>query len=98
AKTPKLGPMWWIKCDIKERIDASWGSREEWESIPDWKNMDLSRPSDINPGVKEIIASGDPAEVRTYTCETCGHEYKMKTGTKDAGHGCPVCLKARVKL
>ena len=52
AKTPKLGPMWWIDNDVKDRIDASWGGRDAWEAIPDWKDLDLSRPSDINPGVR----------------------------------------------
>lgn len=98
AKTPKLGPRWWLKNDIKERIEASWGSREDWESIPDWKGMDLSRPSDMNPGVNEVEIKGNPDEVKTYICDVCGHEYMMKQRTKAAGHGCPQCLKARTKL
>lgn len=109
AKTPKLGPMWWIANDVKERIDASWGGREEWEAIPDWKDMDLSRPSDINLGEnvgthgscvhqQTLCSEGDQNGFKTFKCKTCGHEYRMKLRTHSAGHGCPQCLKARVKL
>ncbi|MDE6648721.1 MAG: NAD(P)-dependent oxidoreductase [Muribaculaceae bacterium] len=100
AKTPKLGPMWWIDNDVKDRIDASWGGREAWEAIPDWSDFDLARPSDINPGVrKEKVSEGeDPDEIKSYRCEVCGNEYSMKVRTKKAGHGCPECLKARCQF
>lgn len=98
AKTPKLGPMWWIKMDVKERIDASWGNRQEWEAIPDWKDMDLSRPSDQNPGIKTYYTPENPDALQSYKCDVCGHEYSMKQRTKAAGHGCPKCLKSRVKM
>lgn len=97
AKTPKLGPMWWIENDLKERIDASWGSRQAWERIPDWKDIDLTRPSDQNPGIKEYSQPENPNDMQYYKCEVCGLEYHMRQRTKAAGHGCPNCLKSRVK-
>lgn len=96
AKTPELGPRWWIANDVRERIDASWGSKEQWLAIPDWKEMDLSRPSDTNPGARQQNSDGDPNEFKTYICEVCGQEYRMKRRTHTAGHACPHCLKARV--
>ena len=98
AKTPKLGPRWWIENNLQDRINASWGSREAWEKIPDWKDMDLSRPSDRDPGVKIIPVSENPDEMVAYKCEECGCEVIMKRRTKAAGHGCPKCMKARVRL
>ena len=98
AKTPKLGPLWWLAHDVKDRIEASWGSREAWESIPDWKDMDLSRPSDVNPGVRDLDADGDLDEVQSFQCGLCGHKYSMKRGTRAAGHGCPKCLESRIGL
>lgn len=98
AKTPKLGSRWLIENDIRDRIDAYWGSKEEWERIPEWKDMDLSRPSDVNPGVRPVNPDEKSNEVRTYLCDECGHEYEMKVRTSAAGHGCPQCLKSGVKL
>lgn len=98
AKTPRLGPMWWIGKDVKERIDASWGSRERWEAIPSWTGMDLSRPSEVSPGIRLVEPENPPETVLKCICEVCGHEYKMKARTKAAGHGCPECLKSRTKL
>lgn len=97
AKTPGLGPRWWIENDVRDRIEASWGSREEWESIPDWNGMDLTRPSDVNPGVRKTETVGEPDEFKTFKCRKCGHEYTMKLRTKQAGHGCPECLRSRIK-
>lgn len=98
AKTPGLGPLWWIENDIEDRIKASWGSRREWERIPDWNDIDLSKPTTVNPGAKDISISGRPDELVTYKCEACGNEYYMKRRTKAAGHGCPNCLKSRLKI
>ncbi|MDE5793593.1 MAG: hypothetical protein K2I08_02620, partial [Muribaculaceae bacterium] len=99
AKTPKLGPMWWIDNNVEERIDASWGSKKAWESIPDWNELDLSRPSDIKPETKNVEDKNEESdEVNTYRCDVCGNVYTMKARTKSAGHGCPKCLKSRVKL
>ena len=98
AKTRKLGPLWWIENDVKDRIDAFWGSKNEWENIPDWNEMDLTRPFDMNPGQRIIDSSLKPEETVTCKCDRCGYEYKMKGRTMIAGHGCPKCLKYRVKI
>lgn len=98
AKTPKLGPMWWIEKNDTERINVAWGGRKAWEAISDWEGLDLSRPSDVNPGMKPIANTDNPEDRNTYKCECCGHEYSMKNRTKAMGHGCPECLRARIKL
>lgn len=53
AKKPQLGTLNWLKTDNLPRIKAFFGSREEWERIPDWKDRDLSRPSEkpVVPGL-----------------------------------------------
>lgn len=96
ARTPRLGPMWWIRHNVADRIAAAWGSREAWETLPDWQGMDLTRPSDINPGVRPSGDLPEADDFRTYRCEVCGHEYTMRARTKAAGHGCPECLKGRL--
>lgn len=98
ARTPKLGPMWLIENNVSDQIEALWGSREAWESISDWNGLDLSRPSDKNPGVREPMVKDNNDSFQSFKCEVCGHEYSMKTRTKAAGHGCPNCLKSRLKI
>ncbi len=39
AKRKKLGTLWWLKHDVRERIDAHFGSREQWENIPSWEQQ-----------------------------------------------------------
>ena len=47
ALTPGEGTLDWIRrSDCEEKIAAFFGSREERDRIPDWKDFDLSRPSD----------------------------------------------------
>ncbi len=41
-----VGTMDWIKRRNPERIVSYFGSYEAWRQIPDWPQMDLSRPSD----------------------------------------------------
>jgi hypothetical protein len=41
-----LGTMDWIKSRHPERIASYYGTYENWETIPDWPDFDLSRPSD----------------------------------------------------
>lgn len=40
-----LGPLRWLKENNEKKIRAFWGSREEWEHIPEWTDADLSEPS-----------------------------------------------------
>ncbi len=46
VKSPGLGTMWWIENDVKDRIEAAWGSREAWEKLPEWKDAVLTLPSE----------------------------------------------------
>lgn len=99
ARTPKLGPMWWIKNDVRPRIEAAWGSREAWEALPSWSGFDLSRPDDVNPGAVVSYPDSDtvdPDAIMSYKCNVCGKGYSMKNRARRAGHGCPHCLKSRV--
>lgn len=41
-----FGTQNWIKERNEVRISAYYGSYEKWAAIPDWKDMDLSRPSE----------------------------------------------------
>lgn len=100
ALTPKLGPLWWLKTDDKDRIAVSWGSREEHDSIPSWSEMDLTRPSDRNPGNESpksmSIEEGDKRV--SFRCPECGSEYTLKAITRAAGHGCQQCLRTNLHL
>ena len=44
AHTPQLGTLWWIKNNVKERIDSAFGSIEEYRGIGDWNSIDLTVP------------------------------------------------------
>lgn len=46
AASQPLGTLYWFKHGNEDRIRAHFGSREEWEKIPDWKHFDTTRPSD----------------------------------------------------
>lgn len=98
AKKQRLGTMWWIENNVTPRINAAWGSRKNWEQIPDWTNFDLTRPSDENPKEnhrKSFVQGPQPdGEQLTYhKCNSCGKEYSLKFRTYAAGHRCPECLK-----
>lgn len=41
----KGGPLYWLEHDQREYIDAYFGSRNEWTSIPGWDRYELRRPS-----------------------------------------------------
>ncbi|MBO5444670.1 MAG: NAD-dependent epimerase/dehydratase family protein [Muribaculaceae bacterium] len=100
AMTPELGTLWWLKTDSKALIDIAWGSREEHDSIPGWSETDLTRPSDVNPGVHgkcEQEAEDCDCTVRS-VCPECGTEYSLRIRTKSAGHGCPECLRRRLRM
>lgn len=38
ASHPKLGPLAWIKNNDEEKIRLFWGSRENYDAIPSWKD------------------------------------------------------------
>ncbi len=41
-----LGTQDWIKTRNQERISSFYGTYEDWENIPGWDALDVSRPSD----------------------------------------------------
>ncbi|MDE6559075.1 MAG: NAD(P)-dependent oxidoreductase, partial [Muribaculaceae bacterium] len=47
AKTEKLGPLRWIADNNEPRIRAAWGSKEEYDRLPDWEDADLREPSNM---------------------------------------------------
>lgn len=46
SQSQKLGTLYWFKHGCEDRINAHFGSREEWAKIPSWETFDTSRPSD----------------------------------------------------
>lgn len=114
AETPVLGPLWWLKNDETSSINAAWGSREAWESIPGWSGLDLKRPCDNQAEAKpfphpddEIIqrvsvsdscGSGENEEILHIRCCRCSNEYSLKARTFAAGHRCPACLEKSLKI
>lgn len=46
AKKKDFGTLSWLATDNKDKIKAYFGSRQDWNSIGDWDNIDLSAPSD----------------------------------------------------
>ncbi len=46
AYKERHGTQWWIKHNDTQRIAAYYGSRDKYEAIPEWKDFDVSRPSD----------------------------------------------------
>lgn len=52
-----FGTMSWLRDNDTQRISAYFGSREEWEKLPDWEHTDLSRPDEtptqLNHGYNE---------------------------------------------
>lgn len=108
ASTPQLGPLWWLKNDVTARINAAWGSRKTWETIPGWSGIDLARPDDNPADAKPLPGPDDEIIHRESTsgsngadenedilhvkCCKCAHEYSLKARTFGAGHRCPECL------
>lgn len=41
------GSLYWLKHDDQEHIKAYFGSRSEWEKIPDWDQFELQQPSRV---------------------------------------------------
>lgn len=49
ATTNPLGTLYWIKHNNLERINAHFGSLEEWKKIGPWREFDTTHPSEDNP-------------------------------------------------
>lgn len=45
ANRPVYGTQSWFRSGDEKRIAAYYGSREAWEAIPEWKDFDLTPPS-----------------------------------------------------
>lgn len=92
AETPKLGTLDWVRrTDCEDRITAFFGSREERDKIPGWKDFDLSRPSDtpqlLSHGYDEgkpeaEIGLEDTQEAARFRGGECLSE-RMETGDLD---------------
>lgn len=58
-----MGTMDWIKTHNEVRIRAYFGSEEAWRAIPEWKDIDTSRPDEtpryLNHGYDESKAESD---------------------------------------
>ena len=46
CSTNPLGCLYWVRNNLTERINASFGSLENWKAIPGWDRFDVSRPDD----------------------------------------------------
>lgn len=105
AKTPALGPMYWIKTNDRGRIDAAWGGLDKWEALPDWSGFNLNRPDDKNPG-EPTPREYTLDSVRKYAEEREGKLIDAPDGEIDADtlltfvceHGHEFKLKARTAL
>ena len=51
AHTKGTGTMDWIKTNNKKKIAAYFGSRERWENIPSWDELDKTHPSEEIPNI-----------------------------------------------
>ena len=49
ASKPELGPLHWIKTNNKEKIEAAWGSIENYYKIPEWKGLEEIKLSKETP-------------------------------------------------
>lgn len=45
ATSKEHGTQWWIRHNVTQRIHAYYGTRENYQAIPDWDQMDLSHNS-----------------------------------------------------
>lgn len=107
AHTRLLGPLWWLKNDRTDRIRAFFGSREEWERIPDWKNQPclMARDRDrcavpaVEIGVSDKALLDSPGfdTPENLQCPL-GHHYRLTPRARLlGGHGCPQCGLMRAK-
>lgn len=48
AQKKILGPLSWIADNDSQRIEAAWGGREKYDTLPDWEHADLREPSKMD--------------------------------------------------
>ncbi|MCH5229573.1 MAG: NAD(P)-dependent oxidoreductase [Muribaculaceae bacterium] len=91
ALTPQLGPLWWLQNNQEEKIKYCWGSRENYNNIPTWEEMeekDLNRNS-------SYLSSAPRKKYSTFLREKIcnkGHTYFSSDVLEGYGHTCPVCM------
>ena len=90
AQTPELGTLWWLKTNQEDRIKAAWGSRENYEKIPSWKEWPELKLEKQTPSAE--IKKGQPDTSLKKTKCKAGHEYFTSSSLEEGGHGCPYCL------
>lgn len=90
ALTPGEGTLsWFERDDCEDRIRAFFGSREERAGIPDWSEIDLSRPSDKEVRLDHGYDESKPdAQLTAEDCRRAaafrGGEYLSETAEMDA--------------
>lgn len=47
AHKKDYGTLYWIEHNVEDKIKAYFGSKEQWQAIPTWKNFHLEPPSSI---------------------------------------------------
>lgn len=110
AQYPDLGTMWWIKNSKNEKIEAAWGSIENYKKIKDWNNLLSEAPDPVlkkseekgerilkdNSSQKSSESDNDYSSDYTLTEKICekGHSYISSRILEQYGHSCPHCLSA----
>lgn len=99
ACSPMLGTLTWIKTNDLERIKASWGSIENYKTIPTWDKFEKPLLQKENKDSDNILSSSEVPNILRYEkCER-GHEFKTSELMKEkGGHECPICLKERTEV
>ena len=54
ASKPELGPLFWIKTNNKDKIEAAWGSFDNYCKIPSWNELQEIKLSKETPLMKKI--------------------------------------------
>lgn len=92
AKNPDLGTLGWLANDNTDRIEAHYGSLENYNSLPrKWSEMKVQNCSKKTPEpIQENFRSGS-TDLREVECKN-GHKYLISQALKIGGHSCPYCL------
>lgn len=91
ASKPELGPLWWIKTNDEKRIRLSWGSKENYDKIPGWSELNTLELQRKSPEKSEDNLKSPDNELHKVLCDK-GHEYLTSEALEKGGHGCPHCL------
>lgn len=100
AKSKPLGPLSWINSQDNARINAFWGSKQNYNEIGGWENQIFPHLNPSKPPMIESNCSNKniSRELVTKTCVR-GHKYITSDYMEIiAGHGCPECLKEETMI